>query len=245
VTFYIGGRVGFGIAQTGCFSQGIIVACTSGFHRIQDEVGGAVDNAGNTLDMVTSQGTTQHTYNWNSRRYCCFIIKVYPSLACCFSETVRVCGNQCLISSNDRLPSVQSCEHQFTWVINTADNFDNKIDIIARNECACIISDQFLWNARALLTKISHRDATNFNWPSKTVRAVIGMLGEETNDLCTHGAEAQQCNAYRLPFTLAGAVKFLDGRRHAYSPKLHIVGFLFHSMAILQNERSISALGLD
>src|SRR5699024_3251981 len=70
------------------------------------------------------------------------------------------------------------------------------------------------------------------------------MLGQETKDFRTNGAEAQQCNAYWLPFALAGAVEFLDGRRHAYSPKLRVVGFIFHSRAIIQNERAISALGL-
>ena len=66
MTFDVCSRVGLGVAQAGGVCQHLVVVRTGGVHRIEDEVGGAVDNAHDLIDSVTGQRTAQRADDRNS-----------------------------------------------------------------------------------------------------------------------------------------------------------------------------------
>ena len=57
--FDVGGRVGLGVAQRGRLFQRLLEAGSGGVHRREDEVGGAVDDAGDPGDRVALQRLAQ------------------------------------------------------------------------------------------------------------------------------------------------------------------------------------------
>src|SRR5699024_766735 len=84
VAFNIGGWVSFCITQASSFCQCVVVSCTGRLHRIQNEVGGAINDARNALDVIASQGTTQHTHDRNGGRNSSLVVKFHTRSICCF-----------------------------------------------------------------------------------------------------------------------------------------------------------------
>src|SRR5699024_4964928 len=138
---------------------------------------------------------------------------------------VCVCGNKCLIRGDNGLACIESVEDQLAWVIDATDNFHNQVHVIACNQCTSIISNEFCRNTWAVFFQIRYCDTAYLNWAADSLRVIIRMLSQQTKYLGANCAKAQKRNAYWLPFTLACAVEILDGRRHAYSPKLRVVRF--------------------
>src|SRR5699024_5284820 len=116
-------------------------------------------------------------------------------------------------------------EDQLAWVIDATDNFHNQVHVIAFNQCTSIISNEFCRNTWAVFFQIRYCDTANLNCASDTLRVIIHMFSHHTKYLSGNCAKTQKSNAYCLPDTLVCEVEILEGRRHAYSPKLRVVRF--------------------
>ena len=135
----IRGGISLGIAQAGGLGQCLIIRGTRGLHGIQDEVGGAVDDAGDTLYLIAGQGAAQHAHHRDGGGHGSLKIKVHSGTVSGLCQLIRMRGHQRLISGNHGLAGIKRGEDQLARKINAADNLNYKVDILARNKCLGII----------------------------------------------------------------------------------------------------------
>lgn len=104
----VGGRVCLRVAQAGGLSQRILVGSAGGLHRIQDEVGGAVDDTGDALHLVTRQRAAQHSYHRDGGCDGRLEVEVDSRTVGSLSQLVRVRGHQALFAVTTDLPALSA-----------------------------------------------------------------------------------------------------------------------------------------
>ena len=232
VALHVRGRVGLRVAQTGCFCQRILVGRAGGFHGVQDEVGGAVDDSGDALDLVTSQGAAQHAHHGDGSGHRGLEVQVHPGPVRCLREFLRVGGHQRLVGGDHGFTCVQRSEHELAREVDAADDLHHEVDVIAQDERLGVVRKQLLRHPWAQLVLIVDSHAANLRGSADAVREGVSVFPQQAEDLCAHGAESEQCDSYGLALELSGAF-----RRHGfltscvllvrYSPSLYRTSCLF------------------
>ena len=204
MALYIRGGIGLGIAQAGSLRQRFIIGSARGLHRVQDEVGGAVDDAGDALYLIASQGAPQHAHYRNRGGYGSLEVEIYTGAVGGLRQLVCVRGNQGLIGGHHGLSGVECGEHQLAREVDTADNLNHEVDIIAGDERLGVIGQQLLGHARAQLIFVVDGNAANLGWATDAVSKGMSILSQQAKDLSTNGAKAQQRDTNGLALALAG-----------------------------------------
>ena len=119
-----------------------------------------------------------------------------------------MCGNERLVRRDNRLASLQRSQDQFTRVIDTTDDFHDNVDIIARNQGACIIRQLNALHLRRVLVLLHVGDcnATHFERATDTLLKIVRKLLNEAQHFAAHGALAQNGHTDRLTDSLARVV---------------------------------------
>ena len=215
---HVGGRIRFCIAQLRSLGEHLLIGGATVVHRIQDEVGGSVDDAHHGIHLVASQRTTQRTDQWDRRGHSSFEEQIYSRLVRSSGELVCVGCNERLVRGHYGLTGLQCGKHDLTWVINATDDFNNQINVIALCQAQGIVSEQIRRNAWTRLVDIAYGHAANFQTTANAGGELIAALFDQTHDFRADSAQTQQCNTNGGARALAWAERI--GRRisHVSSP---------------------------
>jgi len=185
--------VGFGIAQSLRFLEHDIEVETLVAHFGKDEVGGAVDDAGNPLNAVGSQAFTQGLDDRDATGHGRFERHHHALFLGGLEDFIAVRGNQRLVGGNHVLAVGNRLQHQILGDAITADQFDDDIDVRIADQQIGIVDDFHfsvgqLGGARRV--QVGHHG--NFNGASCTPRNFFLIALQHIESTGTHGADAEQ-----------------------------------------------------
>ena len=133
-------------------------------------------------------------------------------------------GDEGLVRGDHGLAGFQGCVDDLAWVVDAADNLDDEVDVVALHQGERVVRQQLGVNSLAGAGQVGDRDAADLQWPADAGGELVGTLVEQSVNLSTDCAHAQQCN------TNSGVESFTradGGRRcvsHKFSPNV-VVGF--------------------
>lgn len=93
-------------------------------------------------DLIAGQGAAQRADHRDRGSDCCFEVKVHARRVGSFGQFGRVGCNQGFIRRDDGFTAAQRRKHQLAWVVDTADDLDNKVDVVAGDEAAGVVGKQ-------------------------------------------------------------------------------------------------------
>src|SRR5699024_1108438 len=120
----------------------VVVGGAGGLHGVEDEVGGAVDDAGDTQDVVTGEGTTQHADDRDGGGDGGLEVEVHVGGVGRVGEVVGVGGDEGLVGGDDGLAGAQGGQDQLARVVDAADDLDDDVDVLAVDEAESVIGEQ-------------------------------------------------------------------------------------------------------
>ena len=197
VAFHIGGGVGFGVAESGSLGEHVVVGGTGGVHSVEDEVGGAIDDAGDGLDLITGKGAAERPNNGNGCGDGSFEVKVDTGLVGGLGEFGRVGRDERLVGGNNGFAAAESAEHEFARVVDAADDFDHEVYVVAFDEATGIVGEepQFVGEGADMFFLVRHGHAADFERAAGAVGELVGVFHHEAEHLGADGAVAEDSNA--------------------------------------------------
>ena len=121
------GRVGFGIAQRLSLLEHNAEVQALVAHFTQDEIGGAVDDAGDRLDAVGGQPLAQRLDDWNATGHRCFEADHHALGAGCGEDLAAVHRQQRLVRGDHMLAGGDRLHHQRARDAVAADQLDDDV----------------------------------------------------------------------------------------------------------------------
>lgn len=134
VAFDVEGRVGFGITQCLRFFQYVGKRAAFFAHFGEDEVAGAVNNAGDGFNPVCRQTFAQGFDDWDTARYCRFKLDDDVLFFRQREDFVAVFGEQFFVGGNDVFAVFNGFQHRFFGNARAAEQFDDDIDVFTRDQ---------------------------------------------------------------------------------------------------------------
>ena len=128
-TFHVEGRISLGITQRLRFSKHVFKRPALVTHFSQDEVAGAVDDAGDPVDAIGRQTFTQRLDDRNTTGDRGLERNHHALGAGSSEDLVAVHGNQRLVGGDHVLAIFDRLEHHILGQRVTADQFDNDVDL--------------------------------------------------------------------------------------------------------------------
>lgn len=184
-------------SQTPCLGEGFGVVRSGLVHGGEDEVGGAVDDAGNLVHAITREGLHQRTNHGNGSGHGGLEIQVGTGLLGRVGELSGVLGQQGLVGRDDGLALLQSRQHQLAWNVDAAEYLYDDVDVVAADQFCRVVGEQ-LGRYSTIAVDSPHSDASNRQWRTDSGLEVLGVLGEDADDLATDVSESEYGDAYRL-----------------------------------------------
>ena len=139
--FDVEGRVGFGVAQALRFLQHDVEIEALRAHLREDEVGRAVDDAGDPLDAVGRQPFAQRLDDRDAAGHRRLERDHHATRARRREDLGAVHGEQRLVGRDHMLARGDGFEHQFARDVVAADQFDDDVDRRVRDDFARIGDD--------------------------------------------------------------------------------------------------------
>ena len=127
--FDVESGVGLGIAQALRFFEHHVEVQALGLHFRQDEIGGAVDDAGDPLDAVGAQALAQGLDDGDAAGHRGFKRHHHALGARGFENLGAVHGQQGLVGRHHMLALGNRGQHQFTRQAAAADGLDHDVDL--------------------------------------------------------------------------------------------------------------------
>ena len=134
VAFDVEGRIGFGVAQCLRFFQYVGKRAAFFAHFGEDEVAGAVDDAGDAADAVGGEAFAQGFDNRDAARYCCFKLHHDVFFFRQREDFVAVFGEQFFVGGNDVFAVFNGFQYRIFGDAGTAEQFDDDIDVFTRDQ---------------------------------------------------------------------------------------------------------------
>ena len=125
--FDVEGRIGFGVTQALRFFQHGVEAQALVAHFGQDEVGGAVDDAGDPFDAVGGQAFAQRLDDGDAAGHCRLERHHHALVLRRLEYFVAVRGQQCLVGGDHMLAVGDRLQHQLFRHTIAADQFDDDV----------------------------------------------------------------------------------------------------------------------
>ena len=129
MAFDVEGRVGFGVTEFLCLLEYVGKRQTLLAHFGQDEVGGAVDDAGDPFDVVGGQAFTQRLDDRDAAGHGRFKGHDHALGAGAGKDFVTVFGQQFLVGGDHVLAVVDGREYQLLGDAGAADQFHDDVDV--------------------------------------------------------------------------------------------------------------------
>ena len=190
---HVGGRVGLGVAERLGFLQGFGEARARGVHPVEDEVGGAVDDAEHAVHGVAGQRFAQRAQQRDGAGHGGLVVQVGAVLAGCPVDLRAVLGEQGLVRGDHRLAAFQRGEQQRPGRLDATDHLDHDVDIGPGGQRVRVRGEQRAVDpGRPPVPDSPHRDPGQLQPGADTQGEVIGLLGEQPGHLGSHDAASEQ-----------------------------------------------------
>ena len=190
---HVGGRVGLGVAERLRLLQGLGEARAGGVHPVQDEVGGAVDDAEHPVHGVPGQRLAQRAQQRDGAGHRGLVVQVGPVLPGRAVDLRAVLGQQRLVRGDHRLAALQRGEQQRPGRLDAADDLDHDVDVGPGGQRVRVRGEQ-----RAVdrggppVPDPAHRDPGQLQPGADAQGEVVGLLGEQPGHLGADDAAAEQ-----------------------------------------------------
>ena len=164
-------------------------------HFGKNEVGGAVDNAGDPFDPVGSQSFAQSLDDRHSTSNCRLECNHHAFFLCGQEYFVAVDRQQCLVCGHHVLAVFDSGQDQIFRNPGAADQFHNDIDIGSAHQCEGVVgrlgavANQFSRPFEILVGNGLDQDAA-----ACTTANLLLIASQDRKSAAAHGANAEQAD---------------------------------------------------
>ena len=200
--FNVKSRVCFGVTEALRFLEDHVKAQAFVAHFAQDEIGGAVDDAGDPLNTVGGQTLTQGLDDRYATGHCSFkshhdtfAVGSRKNLGAMHSE-------QCLVGGDHMLAGLNGLHHQLARNAVAANQFDDDINIGVGNDGASVVH---YFDGRSYSSLCACRvqvgDHGDFNAATGAAQDFFLIAGQHIEDTAADNADAQQAHLKRRQIT--------------------------------------------
>ena len=211
--FNIEGRIGLGVTQGLGFLQHVIKSPAFLAHFGEDEVAGAVDDAGQPVDAVGRQTFTDRLDHRDTTGYGGFEGDDHAFLAGTGEDLIAVHGDQRLVCGDHMLAVVDGLEHQFMGQGVAADQLDNDIDFRVIHHIEDIVGQS---DTGRVVLGLGRADSNlgNFNTATGTTGNLLSITLEYIQGAATDGAQPTDAYFHRFH----AAIPHLHSKRPEHAP---------------------------
>ncbi len=197
--FDVEGRIGLGVAQRLRLRQhgGEVQSLVA--HLGQNEVGGAVDDAGHRFDAVGGQAFAQRLDDRDAAGHGRLERDDHALLLRGGENLVAVQRHQRLVGGDDMLAVGNGLQHQFARQLVATDQLDNDVDVGMVHHGERVVDDlHALAGDRACALGIARGDHRHFDATAGAAADIFLVALEYVKGAGTNGADAQQANLNRF-----------------------------------------------
>ncbi|CAB4723534.1 unannotated protein [freshwater metagenome] len=188
----VGGRVGLRVAELLGLLERLAEAGAGAVHLVEDEVGGAVDDAEHPRHAIAGQRLAQRAQDRDRPRDSRLVVEVAPGPLGSLVERRAVLGEQRLVGRHDAGSVGQRGEDEGAGRLDAADHLDHQVDVVACHQALGVGGEQALGHVDvAGRVEAAYGDAGQLDRRADARRQVARLLAEQTHHLRAHRAAAQ------------------------------------------------------
>ena len=197
--FNVKGRVGFGVTQALRIFQHHVKVQALVAHLAQDEVGGAVDDAGDPLDAVGGQAFAQRLDDGDATGHGRFKRHHHALGGRCGKDLGAVHGQQRLVGGDHMLARGNGFQHQLLGQRVATNQLDHDVDVGVADDLAGIGHHLGLV-AHDLLRQrgVAARHHGDLNATASTAFDFFLVALQHVENTAAHGAQAHHAYLYRF-----------------------------------------------
>ncbi len=188
----VGGRVGLGVAELLGLLQRLGEPGAGAVHLVEDEVGGAVDDAEDPGDRVAGQRLAQRPQDRDRTGDRGLVVEVAAGLLGGLEEGRAVLGEQRLVGGDHAGAVLERGQDERPGRLDAADHLDDQVDVVARDQGRRVGGEQpFGHLDLARRVEPAHGDADQVDRRAHARGQVAGLLLEQPHHLGAHRAAAE------------------------------------------------------
>ena len=192
----VGGRVGLGVPELLGLLERLVEAGAGGVHPVEDEVGGAVDDAEHAGDPVAGERLAQRTQDRDRAGDGGLVVEVAAGLLGGREQGAAVLGEQGLVGRDHAGAVLERGEDQRAGGLDAADHLDHDVDVVAGDQGLGVGGEQVLGQVDvARQAEPAYGDAGQLDRGADARREVAGLLVQQPGDLGADDAAAEQGDA--------------------------------------------------
>ncbi len=188
------GRVGFGVAQPLRFLQHVVEGRALVAHLGQDEVAGAVDDAGQPLDAVGGEALAQRLDDGDAARHRRLERHHHATGLRRGEDLVAVLGDQMLVGGDHVLAVGDRLQHQFARWLEPADQFDHDVDFRVVDDVERVGRQRQVAGQRTGFFQVAHGRAHHADFAPGAAGDFFGIAAQHGERAATDSAQAQQAD---------------------------------------------------
>ena len=179
----VGGRVGLGVPEGGGLVEGLLVAGARGVHLVEDEVGGAVDDAEHAVDLVAGEGLAQRPDQRDGAGDGGLVVEVLAVLLGGRVQGGAVLGEQRLVGGDDGGAVLEGGGDERAGGLDAADDLDDDVDVAAFDQGGGVGGDEGGVDALAHLGGPADGDARELDGGPDAGGEVVGVRRHDARHL--------------------------------------------------------------
>jgi hypothetical protein len=195
--FHIKGGICLGIAQRLRFSQHIGKLPTLVAHLGQDEIAGAINNAGQPFDTVASQALAQCLDDGDAARYRRLEAHFYAMLICKGKDLVSELGDKRLVGGDHVLAIADGGFHQLPGHCGATDKLHQNIHCRVPGHVKYIATDAGIAQLTAVIV-MAHTDVNNLQRRPGAGGDDLRVVLQHTEGAAAYSAEAANADSDRF-----------------------------------------------
>jgi hypothetical protein len=196
----VGRGVGLRVPQLGGLFQRLAETGAGSVHRREDEVGGAVDDAGDPGDPVAVQRLAQRAQQRDRAGDRRLVVEIGAALGRRVVQRGAVLGEQRLVRRDHALATAQRLDQPGAGRLDAAHHLDHDVDVVALDQAERVGGEQVFLDGKvtALAAEPPDRDADDLQRGADPGRQVVSLMVQQADDFRADGAAAQEGQADRF-----------------------------------------------
>ena len=193
---HVGGRVGLGVAELLGLLERLGEAAARGVHLVEDEVGGAVDDAEHPRDPIARERLAQRAQDRDRARDGRLVEQVASGPVRGGVERRAVGGEQRLVGRHDRGAVVEGTQDQRAGRLDATDDLDDEVG--PRDQLLRVGREQAVGDLHlARRVEPAYGDAHELERRAHARGQVTGLLVEQAHHLRAHRSAAEHRDLQR------------------------------------------------
>ena len=192
-------RIGLRVAELLRLGQHVGERAARVPHLGQNEVAGAVDDAGDALDAITRESLPDRLDNRNTARHRGLERDGHPSIVRGTEDLVAVKRDQGLVGG-DHVLAVGDCpHHQIECGVDAADELHHDLDLGVVDHIGALVGQvDHLGGTDPGLGEVAHTGPHDVDRTTRPSRDLLAVSREHVHGSAAHGAEPEESDLDRL-----------------------------------------------